>query len=82
MPVYIAARDLAGFPIGTHQYIVIVNKNNPYPTANMGDKVIYARSLGGGKTGYVVGAHNRGQLVVEYFEKNDYQATLEHYDKS
>lgn len=81
MPIYIAARDLAGLPIGTHQYIIIENRSNPYPTAKLDGKVIYQRSLGNGKSGYVVGAHNRGNLSIEFFEKSDYEATLEFFDK-
>ena len=65
-----------------HINLIIVNKGNPYPPASLADKIIHARSLGGGKTGYVVGAHNRQHLVVEYFEKSDYQATLEYFDKN
>ena len=82
MTVYIAARDLAGLPIGTHQFIIVENVENPYPPAKLGSDTIYAKNLGGGKTGYVVGAQNRGNLAVEYFEPGDYQAAQEYYDPS
>lgn len=81
MPVYLAARDLAGLPIGTHQFIIIENHYNPYPAARLDGKTISIRNLGNGKSGYVVGAHNRQNLAVEFFEKNDYIATLEYFDK-
>lgn len=35
MPVYIAARDLAGLPFGTHQFIIIENQYNPHPSAKL-----------------------------------------------
>ena len=80
MPVYIAARDLDGFAIGTHQFIVIETKSNPHPSAKLDNKIISPRVLGNGKLGYVLGAHNQTNLVVEYFEKSDYKATLEYFD--
>lgn len=82
MPVYIAARDLAGLPIGTHQYIVIEITGNHFSTARQNGKTIHPRKLGPNKIGYVIGAQNRGNLQVEFFEKSDYQATLEHFDNS
>ena len=81
MPIYIAARDLAGLPIGTHQFIIIENQSNPHPAAKLFNEVIYPKKLGNGKLGYVVGAQNRKNLAVEFFEKSDYEATLEHFDK-
>ncbi len=81
MPVYIAARDLDGLAIGTHQFIVIETKSNPHPAAKLDNKVIFPQNLGNGKLGYVFGAHNQTNLVVEYFEKSDYKATLEFFDK-
>ena len=71
MPVYIAARDLDGFAIGTHQFIIIEDKSNPHPAAKLDDKVISPKNLGKGKIGYVIGAHNQSNLVVQYFEKSD-----------
>lgn len=80
MPVYIAARDLAGLPIGTHQYIVIDTTESDMPSPRHNGKVIKPKTLGGDRKGFVIGAQNRGDLRAEYFEKNDYQATLEHFD--
>ena len=82
MAIYIAARDLAGLPIGTHQFLIIESNSNPHPAARIKDKLVYPKNLGNGKLGYVVGAHNRDNLSVIYFEKSDYEATLEHYDKN
>jgi hypothetical protein len=81
MAVYIAARDLDGFLIGTHQFIIIEIKSNPHSSAKINGKTIPPRNLGNGNLGYVVGAHNRTNLVVEYFQKSDYRATLEYFDK-
>ena len=80
MPVYIAARDLDGFAIGTHQFIVIENNSNPHTSAKINGKAISPKNLGNGKLGYVIGAHNLTNLVVEYFERSDYKATLEYFD--
>jgi len=82
MAIYLAARDLSGVPVGTHQFLIINKLSTPYISARLGDQVIKPRDLGNGSLGYVVGAQNRGNLSVEYFEKNDYQAALEFYDKS
>jgi hypothetical protein len=71
MAVYLAARDLAGAPLGTHQFLIVVSESNPYPPARLGGTLIYSKDLGKGTMGYVIGAHNRGTLVVEYFEKSD-----------
>ena len=82
MSIYVAARDLAGLvPIGTHQFIVIDNLSTPYKNATLSGKTIKPQDLGNGKLGYVIGAHNRGNLEVIYFEKNDYIATQEYFDK-
>lgn len=82
MSIYIAARDLAGMvPIGTHQFIIIDNLSIPYQSGMLAGKIIGPRNLGNGKLGYVVGAHNRGNLEAIYFEKSDYEATLEYFDK-
>ena len=80
MPVYIAARDLKGFAIGTHQFIIIVNNSNPHPVAKLGNESVSLINLGNGKLGYVIGAHNQTNLSVEYFERSDYEATLEYFD--
>lgn len=81
MPVYIAARDLDGLVFGTHQFIIIENEEIPHPLAKLDGKIIPLRSLGNGKLGYVIGAHNKNNLAVEYFERSDYTATLEYFDK-
>lgn len=81
MAIYIAARDLAGLPIGTHQFIIIENVSNPYPPAKLNGKLIYPKYFGKGRSGYVVGAHNRGNLSAIYFEKSDFKATLEYFNK-
>lgn len=82
MSIYIAARDLAGMvPIGTHQFIIIDNLSTPYQSAKLAGETIRPKPLGNGKLGYVIGAHNRGNLEAIYFEKNDYEATLEYFDK-
>ncbi len=82
MSIYIAARDLAGLPFGTHQYLIIETNSNPHPSARLNDKLVRPKNLGNGKLGYVVGAHNRDNLSVIYFEKSDYEATQEYYDKN
>lgn len=82
MSIYIAARDLAGLvPIGTHQFIIIDNLSNPYQVGMLENKVIHPKNLGNGTLGYVIGAHNRKNLEAIYFEKSDYEATLEYFDK-
>ncbi len=82
MSIYIAARDLAGIvPIGTHQFIIIDNLSKPYQNGMLSGKIVSSKNLGNGKLGYVIGAHNRGNLEVIYFEKSDYEATLEYFDK-
>ncbi len=82
MSIYIAARDLAGLvPIGTHQFIIIDDLSTPYQNGMLEDKIVSPKNLGNGKLGYVIGAHNRKNLAAVYFEKNDYEATLEYFDK-
>lgn len=82
MSIYIAARDLAGIvPIGTHQFIIIDKLSAPHPSGMLRGKITNPKNLGNGKLGYVIGAHNRGNLEAVYFEKNDYEATLEYFDK-
>ena len=83
MAVYVGARDLAGnFAfIGTHQFLVIAPDPGSVPPVILpSGKTIFPRTLGNGKSGYIVGAQNRGRLLVEYFEKSDYLATLEHFN--
>tara|TARA_Y100000296_G_scaffold44139_1_gene50637 strand:- start:3158 stop:3727 length:570 start_codon:yes stop_codon:yes gene_type:complete len=83
MTTYIAARDLAGLPFGTHQFIVVViTERENFPLPRLNRKTISPKYLGPGKIGYVIGAQNRGNLQVEFFEKNDYLATKEFFDKS
>lgn len=81
MSIYIAARDLSGLPIGTHQFLIIEVQSNPHPAAKLNSINIYPKMLDKGKMGYVVGAQNRENLEVEYFEKSDYEAALEFYNK-
>jgi len=82
MSVYIAARDLAGIvPIGTHQFIIIDNLSRPYQNSMLSGEIVGPKNLGHGELGYVIGAHNRGNLEAIYFEKSDYEATLEYFDK-
>lgn len=78
MPVYIGARDLSGMAIGTHQFIVIA-KQGAFTPQQIGFKSILARHLGKGHYGIVIGAQNRGKLVVEFFEKGDFTAAQEHF---
>jgi len=78
MAVYVGARDLAGNLafIGTHQFLVIMPDSGSVPPAVLpSGKIIFPKNLGNEKLGYVIGAQNRGRLVVEYFEKSDYIAT-------
>ncbi len=80
--VYAAARDLAdGMFIGTHQFIIIKPDTGLLPNFKTPrNKIISPRDLGNGNFGYVIGAQNRGRLKSEFFEKNDYQATLEYFN--
>lgn len=91
--VYLAGRDLAGMAaIGTHLLIIIVPGNKspqtvPYIDPNK-KTLSYSQSyrlqpqdLGDGTYGFVAGAQNKNsRLMLEYFEKSDYQATREHYN--
>jgi len=83
MAVYVAARDLAGSIafIGTHQFIIIIPDSGSVPPVRMPNgKFLSARNLGNGKFGYVIGAQNKGRLIVEYFEASDYRAVQEHFN--
>ncbi|WP_281649209.1 hypothetical protein [Parendozoicomonas sp. Alg238-R29] len=80
MEVYLAARDLAGFAVGTHQFIIIMLSGNSHPEAKLLGSRVLPKNIGNSKIGYVIGAQNRGNLVVEFFEKSDYQATLEFFE--
>lgn len=83
MAVYVGARDLAGSLafIGTHQFIVLIPDKGNLPPAVLPDgSAVYPKKLGNGKLGFVIGAQNRGRLIVEFFEKSDYKATLEHFN--
>jgi hypothetical protein len=83
MAVYVGARDLAGSMafIGTHQFLVIAPDSGKAPPAILPDgKTVFPKNLGNSKSGFVIGAQNRGRLIVEFFEKSDYQATLEHFN--
>ncbi len=82
MPVYLGARDLSGMFIGTHQFLVIVN-NKLLTPRQLGNGKVKAKFLGikNGKTiyGIVIGAHNRGTLNVEAFERSDNIAAQEFF---
>ena len=83
MAVYVAARDLAGKLafIGTHQFVIIVPDSGSTPPITIPNgKSISARNMGDGKFGYVIGAQNKGRLVVEFFDVSDYRATLEYFN--
>lgn len=83
MAVYVAARDLAGKLafIGTHQFLIVIPDSGLTPPVKMvSGKAIYAKNMGNGKFGYVIGAQNKGRLIVEFFEASDYRATLEHFN--
>ncbi len=83
MAVYVAARDLAGRIafIGTHQFIIIVPDSGSTPPIKVANgKSLFPKNLGNGKFGYVIGAQNKGRLVVEFFEVSDYRATLEYFN--
>ena len=78
MPIYLGARDLKGVPVGRHQFIVIIN-NSLLSPRDVGGEKVQARDLGGGQKGVVVGAQNRGNLVVEFFNSSDYKAAKEYF---
>lgn len=67
--------------LSAHINLLSLKTNRTHPSAKLNERIIYPKNLGNGKLSYVVGAHNRGNLAVEFFEKSDYEATLEHYDK-
>ena len=83
MPVYIAARDLAEFPIGTHQFLIIIPTSNKdylaISTHYNHNHAIVPKNLGDGTYGFVVGAQNKGRLKVDFFERSDYLSTKEFY---
>lgn len=77
MPIYVAARDLNGVPIGTHQFIIVT-----YPTAqsvSIGKHVYVAKKIGPKTYGIVVGAHNNGHLNIKVFEDADLTAAKEYF---
>lgn len=78
MPVYVGARDLSGLPFGTHQFLVLSGASLTVPRI-IGLRPVQARPLGGDTYGIVVGAQNRGRLVVEFFEPGDYAAAQEYF---
>lgn len=93
--VYLAGRDLAGFPVGTHLLIVLVTGvSKPHLVSYRDPNVAHAsvdkayrltpRDLGDGTTyGIVAGAQcKQSRLLLEYFEASDYQAVREHYNWS
>ena len=82
MPIYLGARDLSGVFIGTHQFIVIVN-NNLLTARDVGGQSVKAQYLGKNDRqdiyGLVIGAQNRSNLKVEFFENSDLNATKEYF---
>ena len=78
MGIYVGARDLNGVAIGTHQFIVLTYEH-PIAPLTIGNKQVSTRILGHGTRGIVIGAQNRGDLVVEFFEENDFSAAMEHF---
>ena len=63
------------FPWGTHQFIVIAGSLSP---TKFGNKTWSPRSLGN-VNGFVIGAQNRGKLVVELFQISDEEAAMEYF---
>jgi hypothetical protein len=78
MSVYIGARDLSGVPLGTHQFIVLHFSEPQFPI-HISGMVYHTKYLGDGHYGVVIGAQNRGSLVVEIAEKGDLLATREYF---
>jgi len=78
MAVYIGARDLSGIPFGTHQFIVITGRDRLTPR-DIGFEKVSAKFLGKDTYGIVIGAHNRGNLAVEFFESADFEAAQEFF---
>ena len=86
--VYSAARDLNGFPIGTHQFQILIPDNpEDFTKEKIKDlEVPEMRDLGNGEKGWVIGGHKKeGEkdeyyLRSEFFEKADTQATKEFLD--
>ena len=86
--VYSAARDLNGFPIGTHQFEILI-PDNPQDFDEKKLKELGAepmRDLGNGEKGWVIGGHKKEEkkgeyyLRAEFFEKADTEATKEFLD--
>ena len=86
--VYSAARDLNEFPIGTHQFEVLI-PDNPQDFDEKKLKELGVepmRDLGNGEKGWVIGGHSRkgvdgkNYLQAEFFEKADTEATKEFLD--
>jgi len=78
MAVYVGARDLSGLAIGTHQFIVLTYEH-PLPLQNIAFSQVTTKLLGGNTRGIVIGAQNRGNLAVEFFEKGDLTAAMEFF---
>jgi len=77
MTVYVGARDLNAFPVGTHQFIVITY---PRQTSIMiGDSGYLTQELGPDINGLVIGAHNNTNLIVKIFEQADTEAAKEYF---
>ena len=90
--IYVAARDLAktkngktqgrSFP-GTHQFSILVPDNPEDFTKDELKKMGITepmRDLGNGKRGWVIGAHNKGNLSAEFNEPSDFKATQEFFN--
>jgi hypothetical protein len=78
MAIYAGARDLSGLAIGTHQFIVLTFTNS-FPPQTIGYSKVSTKALGGGVRGIVIGAQNRGNLAVEFFEAGDLSAAMEYF---
>jgi hypothetical protein len=83
--VYSAARDLNGFPIGTHQFEILI-PDNPHEFDDKKLKELGVepmRDLGNHEKGWVIGGHKKEDvfgnhyLHAEFFEKSDTEATKE-----
>lgn len=85
MTVYLGARDLNGMFVGTHQFLVLIN-DSLLVSQKISGLDASAKFLGkkNGKYiyGVVIGAQNRGNLAVEFFENSDYLATKEYFGGS
>ena len=86
--VYSAARDLNEFPIGTHQFAILIPDNpkdfDDNKLKELGVEPM--RDLGNGDKGWVIGGHKKEDnkdeyyLRAEFFEKSDIEATREFFD--